>query len=280
MGALDIDKVSDDLDKMVSRENLKENYSLKPIMNDDGHKVDDTEFQEIKKNVNVVDLLPSKLELSKNNKLLGLLPVFIIRHEVSVEISDDEPLLKDLHEIKDIEEILLLGRYYSDQKKVVLYIKNIKKVDEGNWQKLLTAVYIHELYHAYFKTDQSTPIVEEPLAELGTLYTLDCMESIGIFDKGIHEYFLTEVSNKTGHIYFYGFGAELYRYSSHQDIGKILEKFKKNWEKILFKVQGIERHEKSLQTIIAQGSKNPETKDTIKGACDSFYKLCGISLNK
>ena len=181
--------------------------------------------------------------------------------------------------IANFEEILLLGRYYSGQKKVVLYIKNIKKVGKDNWQKLLTAVYIHELYHAYFKTDQYTPIVEEPLAELGTLYTLDCMESIGIFDKGIHEYFLTEVSNKTGPIYFYGFGAELYRYSSHQDIGKILEKFKKNWEKILSKGQGIERHEKSLQTIIAQGSKNPETKDTIKGACDSFYKLCVISLN-
>ena len=106
------------------------------------------------------------------------------------------------------------------------------------------------------------------------------MESIGIFDKGIHEYFLKEVSKKTGPIYFYGFGAELYRYSSHQDIGKILEKFKKNWEKILSKEQGIERHEKSLQTIIAQGPENRETKDTIKGACDSFYKLCDISLNK
>ena len=212
---------------------------------------------------------------------MGLLPIFNIRHENYVEISDDEPLLKDLHEIENIEEILLLGRYYSGQKKVVLYIKNIKTVGKDNWQKLLTAVYIHELYHAYFKTGRYyTPIVEEPLAELGTLYTLDCMESIGIFDKGIHKYFLTEVSNKTGPIYFYGFGAELYRYSSHQDIGKILEKFKKNWGKILSKGQGIVRHEKSLQTIIAQGSKNPETKDTIKGACDSFYKLCGISLNK
>ena len=280
MGALDIDKVSDDLDKMVSRENLKENYSLKPIMNDDGHKVDDTEFQEIKKNVNVVDLLPSKLELSKNNKLLGLLPVFIIRHEVSVELSNATPDLNELH-YGLISRIPLLGRYYSDQKKVVLYIKNIKKVDEGNWQKLLTAVYIHELYHAYFKTGRYyTLIVEEPLAELGTLYTLDCMESIGIFDKGIHEYFLKEVSKKTGPIYFYGFGAELYRYSSHQDIGKILEKFKKNCEKILSKKQCIKRHEKSLQTIIAQGPENRKTQNTIKGACDSFYKLCGISLNK
>ena len=266
------------LDKEVSKESLRKNYVLLPI--EKTNTLDDIVFHEIKKLVNFVDLLPYKLECSKDCRFLGLLPIFNIRHENNVEISDDEPLLKDLHEIEDIEEILLLGRYYSGQKKVVLYIKNIKKVGKDNWQKLLTAVYIHELYHAYFKTDQYTPIVEEPLAELGTLYTLDCMESIGIFDKGIHEYFLTEVSNKTGPIYFYGFGAELYRYSSHQDIGKILEKFKKNWEKILSKGQGIERHEKSLQTIIAQGSKNPETKDTIKGACDSFYKLCGISLNK
>ena len=276
MSILDVDDF--DLDKELSKKSLRENYGLLPI--EKTNTLDDIVFHEIKKLVNFVDLLPSKLELSKNNKLLGLLPVLIIRHEVSVELSNATPDLNELH-YGLISRIPLLGRYYSDQKKVVLYIKNIKKVDEGNWQKLLTAVYIHELYHAYFKTGRYyTPIVEEPLAELGTLYTLDCMESIGIFDKGIHEYFLTEVSNKTGHIYFYGFGAELYRYSSHQDIGKILEKFKKNWEKILFKVQGIERHEKSLQTIIAQGSKNPETKDTIKGACDSFYKLCGISLNK
>ena len=267
-------------DKVVSKEILRKNYGLLPI--EKKNTVDDIVFHEIKKLVNFVDLLPYKLECSKNCRFLGLLPIFNIRHENNVEISDDEPLLKDLHEIEDIGEIPLLGRYYSDQKKVVLYIKNIKKVDEGNWQKLLTAVYIHELYHAYFKTkpDLYTPIVEEPLAELGTLYTLDCMESIGIFDKGIHEYFLKEVSKKTGPIYFYGFGAELYRYSSHQDIGKILEKFKKNWEKILSKKQGIERHEKSLQTIIAQGPENRKTKDTIKGACESFYKLCGISLNK
>ena len=276
MSVLDVDDF--DLDKVLSKESLRENYVLLPIKKT--NTLDDIVFHEIKKLVNFVDLLPYKLECSKDCRFLGLLPIFNIRHENNVEISDDEPLLKDLHEIKDIEEILLLGRYYSDQKKVVLYIKNIKKVDEDNWQKLLTAVYIHELYHAYFKTDQSTPIVEEPLAELGTLYTLDCMESIGIFDKGIHEYFLTEVSNKTGPIYFYGFGAELYRYSSHQDIGKILEKFKKNCEKILSKKQCIKRHEKSLQTIIAQGPENRKTQNTIKGACDSFYKLCGISLNK
>ena len=276
MSVLDVDDF--DLDKVVSKESLRENYVLLPI--EKTNTLDDIVFHEIKKLVNFVDLLPYKLECSKDCRFLGLLPIFNIRHENYVEISDDEPLLKDLHEIEDIEEILLLGRYYSDQKKVVLYIKNIKTVGKDNWQKLLTAVYIHELYHAYFKTDRYTPIVEEPLAELGTLYTLDCMESIGIFDKGIHEYFLNEVSKKTGPIYFYGFGAELYRYSSHQDIGKILEKFKKNWDKILSKVQGIERHKKSLQTIIAQGSKNPEPKDTIKGACDSFYKLCGISLNK
>lgn len=276
MSLLDVDDF--DLDKEVSKESLRENYVILPI--EKTNTLDDIVFHEIKKLVNFVDLLPYKLECSKDCRFLGLLPIFNIRHENNVEISDDEPLLKDLHEIEDIEEILLLGRYYSGQKKVVLYIKNIKKVGKDNWQKLLTAVYIHELYHAYFKTDRYTPIVEEPLAELGTLYTLDCMESIGIFDKGIHEYFLKEVSKKTGPIYFYGFGAELYRYSSHQDIGKILEKFKKNWEKILSKGQGIERHEKSLQTIIAQGPENRKTKDTIKGACDSFYKLCDISLNK
>ena len=182
-----------------------------------------------------------------------------------------EEIMDGLIEKYEHPKILLLGRYYSGQKKVVLYIKNIKTVGKDNWQKLLTAVYIHELYHAYFKTGRYTPIVEEPLAELGTLYTLDCMESIGIFDKGIRKYYFEEVSKKTGPIYFYGFGAELYRYSSHQDIGKILEKFKKNWEKILSKEQGIERHEKSLQTIIKSQATN-----TIKATCESFYKLCGV----
>ena len=265
-------------DKVVSKEILRKNYGLLPI--EKTNTLDDIVFHEIKKLVNFVDLLPYKLECSKDCRFLGLLPIFNIRHENNVEISDDEPLLKDLHEIEDIGEIPLLGRYYSDQKKVVLYIKNIKKVDENNWQKLLTAVYIHELYHAYFKTDQSTPIVEEPLAELGTLYTLDCMESIGIFDEGICKYYLEEVSKKTGSIYFYGFGAELYKYSDFGSIGEILEEFNINWAEISSKTQSIKQYEELLQSIIAQGSKNPETKDTIKGACDSFYKLCGISLNK
>ena len=278
MSILDVDDF--DFDKMASKEILSKNYALLPIKKT--NTLDNIVFHEIKKLVNFVDLLPYKLECSKNCRFLGLLPIFNIRHENNVEISDDEPLLKDLHEIKDIEEILLLGRYYSDQKKVVLYIKNIKKVDEGNWQKLLTAVYIHELYHAYFKTDPYTytPIVEEPLAELGTLYTLDCMESIGIFDEGICKYYLEEVSKKTGSIYFYGFGAELYKYSDFGSIGEILEEFNINWAEILSKAQSIKQYEELLQSIIAQGPKDPKTKDPIEEACESFYKLCGISLDK
>lgn len=278
MSILDVDDF--DSDKVVSKEILRKNYGLLPI--EKKNTLDDIVFHEIKKLVNFVDLLPYKLECSKDCRFLGLLPIFNIRHENNVEISDDEPLLKDLHEIEDIGEILLLGRYYSDQKKVVLYIKNIKKVDENNWQKLLTAVYIHELYHAYFKTkpDLYTPIVEEPLAELGTLYTLDCMESIGIFDEGICKYYLEEVSKKTGSIYFYGFGAELYKYSDFGSIGEILEEFNINWAEILSKAQSIKQYEELLQSIIAQGPKDPKTKDPIEEACDSFYKLCGISLNK
>lgn len=278
MSILDVDDF--DLDKEASKEILRKNYGLLPI--EKKNTVDDIVFHEIKKLVNFVDLLPYKLECSKNCRFLGLLPIFNIRHENNVEISDDEPLLKDLHEIEDIGEIPLLGRYYSDQKKVVLYIKNIKKVDENNWQKLLTAVYIHELYHAYFKTDPYTytPIVEEPLAELGTLYTLDCMESIGIFDEGICKYYLEEVSKKTGSIYFYGFGAELYKYSDFGSIGEILEEFNINWAEILSKAQSIKQYEELLQSIIAQGPKDPKTKDPIEEACESFYKLCDISLNK
>lgn len=278
MSILDVDDF--DFDKMASKEILSKNYALLPIKKT--NTLDNIVFHEIKKLVNFVDLLPYKLECSKNCRFLGLLPIFNIRHENNVEISDDEPLLKDLHEIEDIGEIPLLGRYYSDQKKVVLYIKNIKKVDENNWQKLLTAVYIHELYHAYFKTDPYTytPIVEEPLAELGTLYTLDCMESIGIFDEGICKYYLEEVSKKTGSIYFYGFGAELYKYSDFGSIGEILEEFNINWAEILSKAQSIKQYEELLQSIIAQGPKDPKTKDPIEEACESFYKLCGISLDK
>ena len=120
MSLLDLD----DSDKVVSKEILRKNYGLLPI--EKKNTLDDIVFHEIKKLVNFVDLLPYKLECSKDCRFLGLLPIFNIRHENNVEISDDEPLLKDLHEIKDNEEIPLLGRYYSDQKKVVLYIKNIK----------------------------------------------------------------------------------------------------------------------------------------------------------
>lgn len=254
MSLLDVDDF--DLDKVVSKESLRKNYVLLPIENK--ALLDDIAFHEIKKLVNFVDLLPYKLECSKDCKFLGLLPVFNLRHDVSVEISDDEPLLKDLHaieDIEDIEKIPLLGRYYSADKKVVLYIKNIKKVGEDNWQKLLTAVYIHELYHAYFNTSRYVPIVEEPLAELGTLYTLDCMESIGIFDEGICKYYLEEVSKKTGSIYFYGFGAELYKYSDFGSIGEILEEFNINWAEILSKAQSIKQYEELLQSIMPKARK-------------------------
>ena len=159
MSLIDIDKF--DLDKVVTENDISKRYALKPISNKVSLEKD--ELKDITNLIHIVDLLPSQFK-----NAIGFIPVFSIRHEVSVQLSPDKPLLSKLHPNIDDNNILLLGEFCKKDKIIILYLNNIKTAGNDNWKWLLTAVYIHELYHAYFDTQTYVAKVEEPLA----LYTL------------------------------------------------------------------------------------------------------------
>ena len=248
MSLLDIDKF--DLDKVVTENDISERYALKPISNKVSLEKD--ELKDITNLIHIVDLLPSQFK-----NAIGFIPVFSIRHEVSVQLSPDKPLLSKLHPNIDdntvLNNILLLGEFCKKDEIIILYLNNIKTVGKDNWKWLLTAVYIHELYHAYFDTQTYVAKVEEPLAELGALYTLKLMECLNIFDKGIFKYYKGKVDEKTGPIYFYGFGGVIYdKVEGYSQIGDFIEKFKTDSSNILSKCSLI----KELYPSTADGAYN------------------------
>lgn len=250
MSILDIDEHSKNFDLHVC---IAHKHGVKSIF--DGLRLKNDELSEIKNLIHIVDLLPSQFE-----PFTGFIPAFSIRHQVEVRLSPEKPTLSHLHkEIIEghdkIANIPLLGEFCktgNTDDKIVLYINNIKEVGENNWGWLLTAVYIHELYHAYFNTQNYIAEVEEPLAELGALYTLKLMETLNIFDEGICDYYQKEVNKKIGPIYFYGFGKFIY--DSVEDfmrIGNFIENFRTDSSNILNKQNDIDNYKKVLHPSTA-----------------------------
>ncbi len=96
----------------------------------------------------------------------------------------------------------LLGLYDPAEKSVYLFKNNI-----GNNIGLLCAVYIHEMFHAYYDSgNKYIPEIEEPIVECNTLCFLE------LFNKAYLDSYKISVERKqkTIVINFYGFGAHLY----------------------------------------------------------------------
>ena len=96
----------------------------------------------------------------------------------------------------------LLGLYDPTTKTVYLFKKNI-----GNNVDLLRAVYIHEMFHAYYDSgDKYIPKIEEPIVECNTLCFLE------LFNPNYCNSYLESVRDEqyTASINYYGFGAHLF----------------------------------------------------------------------
>ncbi len=100
----------------------------------------------------------------------------------------------------------LLGLYNPITKTVYLFKKNIR-----DNIKLLCAVYIHEMFHAYYDNSNNSdnkyvPEIEEPIVECNTLCFLE------LFDKAYMDSYITSVERKqqSDAINYYGFGTHLF----------------------------------------------------------------------
>ena len=105
-------------------------------------------------------------------------------------------------EVDDNDKTSLLGLYESSTKTIYLFKNNI-----GNDETLLSATYIHEMFHAYYDSKgQYIPEIEEPIVECNTLCFLE------LFEPTYFDNYKTSVNNKKRclAINYYGFGSFLY----------------------------------------------------------------------
>ncbi len=135
--------------------------------------------------------------------------------EDSGEILVTDPLVKlkdytgESVTIEINESNTLLGKYVSNTKTVYLYKDNIRIWGHGEELELLCAVYVHEMFHAYFDMvpHQTISEIEEPIVECSTLCFLE------LFDSAICNVYLdhhVRRKQQSSAICYYGFGAYLY----------------------------------------------------------------------
>lgn len=125
-----------------------------------------------------------------------------------------DELSKDLYKLK--LSILKLGEYRHAEKKVILYVNNIRDCvfDEKDFVHLLYIVYVHEMMHVYFDFNRNPddtfdyiPEIEEPLAEYGMLMTFEAMRWDYTLNMAKEYVAIKQVCPP---ICYYGYGAFLF----------------------------------------------------------------------
>ena len=121
-------------------------------------------------------------------------------------------------------EFPLLGSFFSDERKIYLYLENIKK-SSCRWinsKAILTepliTTFIHEMFHAwnYFacgKKDRTVKEIDEAMVEIATLYFLKQISQVHNEFEPILKWAERSVENKqelSGSIASYGYGYYLY----------------------------------------------------------------------
>ena len=95
---------------------------------------------------------------------------------------------------------------------------------------MLLSTYIHELYHAYFRSgDRYEPEVEEPLAEFGTLFCMNAMACMGIVEEVDVKDYRKIVAAKKSSLPIYAFGEHIYQQHYKQKswrMGLLLDAYK------------------------------------------------------
>lgn len=125
-----------------------------------------------------------------------------------------DELCKDLYKLK--LSILKLGEYRHAEKKVILYVNNIRDCvfDEKDFVHLLYIVYVHEMMHVYFDFNRNPddtfdfiPEIEEPLTEYGMLMTFEAMRWDYTLEMAKEYVTIKQVCPP---ICYYGYGAFLF----------------------------------------------------------------------
>ena len=124
-------------------------------------------------------------------------------------------------------KIPILGEYISSEKKIILYINNIKDVPPGpvgmygNLLTIMRYVYLHELMHAYFDRNHNHKYIyeiEEGFAEFGALLCLKELISENKAESEELDWALSYVASKEDVIHCYSYGATLFsRYKDLDD---------------------------------------------------------------
>ena len=163
----------------------------------------------------------SKVDSFCQPHIQGLPLFYKIRNHVNVVFSDKKPHYGERYNDDTFSDVLILGEYVASDpefgKCVILYVNNISECSRSkiSFETLMLAVYIHELYHVYFRSGDNYILdVEEPLAEFGALFSLEAMASMGVIAESAVTEYLEFVRNKTK-LPKYSFGS--YIYSKHQD---------------------------------------------------------------
>lgn len=107
----------------------------------------------------------------------------------------------------------LLGLYSPEEKTVYLFMDNIRNWKGEENVELLSAVYVHEMLHAYFHSaSHYVKEIEEAIVECLTLCFLKDYDDITA--TNLFKYYLKQVENKRYTPFgYYAFGHYLYEYS-------------------------------------------------------------------
>ena len=158
----------------------------------------------------------------------GLPDVASIRNKVKVIFSDEERTYEGRYGLPDV---LVLGEYNDYSKSIYIYVNNIKKVSHISYiNRLMLAVYIHEMYHAYFESgNMYVKEIEEPLAEFGALFCLEVMAAMRVVSFGTLRYYKKRVELKKKKLPIYAFGSYIYKrhmQNGNWRLGEILKNYR------------------------------------------------------
>lgn len=180
------------------RDIVRNNYSF---INKAG--LPDEEFEKYCQNLSMVDAFHV-------TSIPGLPDFGSVRNIVKVIFSDQEITYEDRY---GLPEQLILGAYDDSSKSIYIYVNSLKKVCHVSYiDRLMLAVYIHEMYHAYFESgNKYIKEIEEPLAEFGALFCLEVMAAMRVVSFGTLRYYKKRVELKKKKLPIYAFGSYIYK---------------------------------------------------------------------
>lgn len=191
----------------------------------------------------------------------------------------NEEILERIRDEEAAESIdIPLGEYFSETKKIVLYVGRMREVRNGHETNLfLISTFAHEVMHAYFDRPEChaypyAMFVEEPMAEFGMLLYL---RATG-FDY--LDWAIEQVEKKRKAKSCYGFGSDLYKQylDEHHGLLYHLETYKTDINK--YEMLGISwKHPKNYKLISfpAPMDKNRIVcgENNLFGLTDKFGKM-------